>query len=223
MKKIVDSLNRSLADAGINARIGTVAVVLVCCVLAITFAYKNPVILAPAVVLFIIIGEIGKADAPPSTGDIALCMAEFLGNAANTLAGKLSIFEKLFYDTVPIEGGGVRRFPRWQSDLIYQNGIPITRLGLLRASKEMLSGTELKEELLVLQGLLSDDLKRGNIPLAAHPCYSDGTPTLSLIDIEENDQHMIFSFVWVNSKKTSDFVHMYGVPRDGNDTKDQDF
>lgn len=212
-----------MADAGINARIGTVALVLVCCILAIILAYTNPVILAPAVLVFVIIGEISKVDAPPSPKDITLCAAEFLENAVDTLAGQLSIFEKLYYDKVPIEGGGVRRYPRWQSDLIYQNGIPVIRIGLLRASKEMPSDTELKEELLVLRGLLSDDLTRGNIPLAAHPCYSDGTPTLSLLKVEGIGPHIVFSFCWVNSKKTANFVHLYSVPHGGSDTKDQDF
>ena len=64
-----------------------------------------------------------------------------------------------------------------------QNGVTIVHVDLLCANKMKPSKETLAQESAILQGILLDDLQRGLIPLVAHPTYTDGTPTLSLVGV----------------------------------------
>lgn len=124
---------------------------------------------------------------------------------------------------IPIEGGGVERYPRWTFWSTMQNGVTIVHVDLLCANKMKPSKETLAQESAILQGILLDDLQRGLIPLVAHPTYTDGTPTLSLVGVGQYGQYMTFSFVWVNSRKTADYVHLHDIPPVSDDADDRDF
>ena len=223
MIKWFNRMNRALANAGINASVSVVVALVACGVIAAYVAYEFPIILLPVAIVLYISYHVSSLFAPPPPVEIADSAVQFLDRAIASLHDSLAVFQSLYFDQLPVDDGSVRRFFRWESDVRYYNGVRVVRIGLLRMGKTVLSAETLRQEKLQLQSLLSNDLERGYIPLVAHPTYSDGTPTLSLVDIEDTGKLVIFSFVWVNNKSTSDFVHCHDIPTISDDNDDADF
>lgn len=223
MIKLINRANCALANAGINASVSVVAILMVCGVIAVCVAYTAPLLIAPVAIAIYVGCCVVSAATPPSPAEIADSAVNFLDRAIASLHDSLAVFQSLYFDQLPVDDGSVRRFFRWESDVRCYNGVRVVRIGLLRMGKAILSDVTLRQEKLHLQGLLSDDLARGYIPIAAHPTYPDGTPTLSLVDIEDTGNYVVFSFVWVHNKVTSDFVHCHDVPPVSDDTDDADF
>lgn len=223
MIKWFNRMNRALANAGINASVSVVVALVACGVIAAYVAYEFPIILFPVAIVLYISYHVSSLFAPPPPVEIADSAVQFLDRAIASLHDNLTVFQSVYFDQLPVDDGSTRRFFRWESALVNYNGVSVVRIALLRIGKVALSAETLKQERLQLQGLLSSDLERGYIPLVSHPTYSDGTPTLSLVDIEDTGQYIVFSFVWVNNKLTSDFVHLHDIPTVNDDTDDADF
>ena len=223
MIKWFNRMNRALANAGINASVSVVVALVACGVIAAYVAYEFPIILLPVAIVLYISYHVSSLFAPPPPVEIADSAVQFLDRAIASLHDNLTVFQSVYFDQLPVDDGSTRRFFRWESALVNYNGVSVVRIALLRIGKVALSAETLKQERLQLQGLLSSDLERGYIPLVSHPTYSDGTPTLSLVDIEDTGQYIVFSFVWVNNKLTSDFVHLHDIPTVNDDTDDADF
>lgn len=223
MIKWFNRMNRALANAGINASVSVVVALVACGVIAAYVAYEFPIILLPVAIVLYISCHVSSLFAPPPPVEIADSAVQFLDRAIASLHDNLTVFQSVYFDQLPVDDGSTRRFFRWESALVNYNGVSVVRIALLRIGKVALSAETLKQERLQLQGLLSSDLERGYIPLVSHPTYSDGTPTLSLVDIEDTGQCIVFSFVWVNNKLTSDFVHLHDIPTVNDDTDDADF
>lgn len=223
MIKWFNRMNRALANAGINASVSVVVALVACGVIAAYVAYEFPIILLPVAIVLYISYHVSSLFAPPPPVEIADSAVQFLDRAIASLHDNLTVFQSVYFDQLPVDDGSIRRFFRWESALVNYNGVSVVRIALLRIGKVALSVETLKQERLQLQGLLSSDLERGCIPLVSHPTYSDGTPTLSLVDIEDTGQYIVFSFVWVNNKLTSDFVHLHDIPTVNDDTDDADF
>ena len=223
MIKWFNRMNRALANAGINASVSVVVALVACGVIAAYVAYEFPIILLPVAIVLYISYHVSSLFAPPPPVEIADSAVQFLDRAIASLHDNLTVFQSVYFDQLPVDDGSIRRFFRWESALVNYNGVSVVRIALLRIGKVALSAETLKQERLQLQGLLSSDLERGYIPLVSHPTYSDGTPTLSLVDIEDTGQYIVFSFVWVNNKLTSDFVHLHDIPTVNDDTDDADF
>ena len=223
MIKWFNRMNRALANAGINASVSVVVALVACGVIAAYVAYEFPIILLPVAIVLYISYHVSSLFAPPPPVEIADSAVQFLDRAIASLHDNLTVFQSVYFDQLPVDDGSIRRFFRWESALVNYNGVSVVRIALLRIGKVALSAETLKQERLQLQGLLSSDLERGCIPIVSHPTYSDGTPTLSLVDIEDTGQYIVFSFVWVNNKLTSDFVHLHDIPTVNDDTDDADF
>ena len=223
MIKRFNRMNRALANAGINASVSVVVALVACGVIAAYIAYEFPIILLPVAIVLYISYHVSSLFAPPPPVEIADSAVQFLDRAIASLHDNLTVFQSVYFDQLPVDDGSIRRFFRWESALVNYNGVSVVRIALLRIGKVALSAETLKQERLQLQGLLSSDLERGCIPIVSHPTYSDGTPTLSLVDIEDTGQYIVFSFVWVNNKLTSDFVHLHDIPTVNDDTDDADF
>ena len=223
MIKWFNRMNRALANAGINASVSVVVALVACGVIAAYVAYEFPIILLPVAIVLYISYHVSSLFAPPPPVEIADSAVQFLDRAIASLHDNLTVFQSVYFDQLPVDDGSTRRFFRWESALVNYNGVSVVRIALLRIGKVALSAETLKQERLQLQGLLSSDLERGCIPIVSHPTYSDGTPTLSLVDIEDTGQYIVFSFVWVNNKLTSDFVHLHDIPTVNDDTDDADF
>ena len=223
MIKWFNRMNRALANAGINASVSVVVALVACGVIAAYVAYEFPIILLPVAIVLYISYHVSSLFAPPPPVEIADSAVQFLDRAIASLHDNLTVFQSVYFDQLPVDDGSIRRFFRWESALVNYNGVSVVRIALLRIGKVALSAETLKQERLQLQGLLFSDLERGYIPLVSHPTYSDGTPTLSLVDIEDTGQYIVFSFVWVNNKLTSDFVHLHDIPTVNDDTDDADF
>lgn len=223
MIKWFNRMNRALANAGINASVSVVVALVACGVIAAYVAYEFPIILLPVAIVLYISYHVSSLFAPPPPVEIADSAVQFLDRAIASLHENLTVFQSVYFDQLPVDDGSIRRFFRWESALVNYNGVSVVRIALLRIGKVALSAETLKQERLQLQGLLSSDLERGCIPIVSHPTYSDGTPTLSLVDIEDTGQYIVFSFVWVNNKLTSDFVHLHDIPTVNDDTDDADF
>ena len=223
MIKWFNRMNRALANAGINASVSVVVALVACGVIAAYVAYEFPIILLPVAIVLYISYHVSSLFAPPPPVEIADSAVQFLNRAIASLHDNLTVFQSVYFDQLPVDDGSIRRFFRWESALVNYNGVSVVRIALLRIGKVALSAETLKQERLQLQGLLSSDLERGCIPIVSHPTYSDGTPTLSLVDIEDTGQYIVFSFVWVNNKLTSDFVHLHDIPTVNDDTDDADF
>ena len=222
MKKIINRINSILANAGINVSASVVIALISCGIIAAALSYLYPLWIAPVGIAICIAYTITTGN-QPSLDEIAQSAIDFLDEAVPSMYKHLSVLQSLYYDEMPVDDGSKRRFFRWQYNTIVRNGVPIVCIGLLRTGKVSLSAETLKQERTQLQTLLTDDLKRGLIPIAAHPTYSDGTPTLSLLKIEEVGNYTVFSFVWVNSQKTSDFVHLHDIPPTSDNADDGDF
>ena len=216
-------MDRALANAGINASVSVVVALVACGVIAAYVAYEFPIVLVPVAIAIYISYHISSLFAPPPPVEIADSAVRFLDRAIASLHDNLTVFQSLYFDQLPVDDGSTRRFFRWESGVVNYNGVSVVRIALLRIGNAALSAETLKQERLQLQGLLSSDLERGYIPLVAHPTYSDGTPTLSLVDIEDTGKYVVFGFVWVNNKPTSDFVHLHDIPTVNDDTDDADF
>lgn len=224
MNKIINRANMVLSAIGVNATAATVLAFLAFIVAILGVAYRNPPI---AVFLFFavsLVSHIIQVTKPPAPADIADAAGMFLETASSSLKDSLSVFQSLYYDTIPIEGTDQQQyFPRWEWKSIKRNGVTVIQVGLLRLSKTALSADTLKQERRVLQDLLSDNLRRGLVPLVAHPTYSDGTPTICLLDIKEDGAYLCFEYVWVGDAHTADFVHRYDLPDNSGNIDDQDF
>ena len=223
MKRVFDLIRGVVTNAGINASVGVITVLIAFCIAIITLAYKHPILIAPAIIIFSLCSYLENLREPPAPAIIAENAATFLERAIGSLHDRLSVFQCLYYDKIPIEGGGVERYPRWPFWRTMQSGVTVVRVGVLCANKMKPSKETLAQESAILQGILLDDLQRGLIPLVAHPTYTDGTPTLSLVGVGQYGQYMTFSFVWVNSRKTADYVHLHDIPPVSDDADDRDF
>ena len=223
MIKWFNRMDRTLANAGINASVSVVVALVACGVIAAYVAYKFPIFLIPVAIVLYTSYYISSLVTPPPPAAIADSAVGFLDRAIASLHDSLTVFQTLYFDQLPVDDGSIRRFFRWESDVVCYNGVSVVRIALLRIGKIALSAETLKQDRLQLQTLLSSDLDRGYIPIAAHSTYSDGTPTLSLVDIEDTGKYVVFSFVWVNNKQTSDFVHLHDIPTVNDDADDADF
>ena len=202
-----------------NAIALALAVLLVVAVLVFAYVTKTAALILLAALA---IGALPIASAPTPT-EVADAASAFLESACAALKDRLAVFRDLHYDTVPVEGGGTQSFPRWEWRITHPCGVPVVRLGLLRLSQSALAPDTLKQERRVLQDLLSDDLRRGQVLLAYRPTFHDGTPTLYLLEIKEEGAYIIFDFVWVADQKAADFVHRYDLSPTGGNADDQDF
>ncbi|MCQ5129972.1 hypothetical protein NE562_09895 [Butyricicoccus faecihominis] len=195
------------------------AAVLVVAILAFAYITKTAALILLAALA---IGALPIASAP-TPAEVADAAGVFLERACTALKGRLAVFRDLHFDTVPVEGGGTQNFPRWEWHITYPCGVPVVRLGLLRLSQTALAPDTLTQERRVLQDLLSDNLRRGQIPLAYRSAFRDGTPTLYLLEIKEEGAYIVFDFVWIADKKAADFVHRFDLPPTGGNVDDQDF
>ena len=204
-----------------NANAITLALAVLLVAAALVFAYVTK---TAALILLaaLAIGALPIAS-EPAPAEVADAAGVFLEPACTALKDRLAVFRDLYYDTVPVEGGGTQSFPRWEWNITHPCGVPVVRLGLLRLSQTALAPDTLTQERRVLQNLLSDNLRRGQIPLAYRPNFRDGTPTLYLLDIAEEGAYIVFDFVWGADKKAADFVHRYDLPPTGGNADDQDF
>lgn len=222
MKKLADFINRALAAAGINTGAAAFAATFLFVVAVLVFADHTNT--AALILLAMLTVPILFNRSTPTPFEIASVAGAFLEGACTTLKDKLSVFRDLYYDSFPIEETGqYHYYPRWEWKTYNCNGHTVVEIGLLRLSKSDLSATTLSQERRVLQNLLSDDLRRGMLPNVAHPAFTDGTPTLYLLDIKESNSYIVFDFVWVDSKKVADFVHRFDLPPTGSDIADDDF
>lgn len=204
-----------------NANALTLALAVLLVVVVLSFAYVTKTAALILLAIFAI-GALPVASAPTPV-EMADAAGAFLENACAALKGRLAVFRDLHFDTVPVEGGGTQSFPRWEWHITYPCGVPVVRLGLLRLSQSALASDTLTQERRVLQDLLSDNLRRGQISPAYRSAFRDGTPTLYLLEIKEEGAYIVFDFVWVADKKAADFVHRYDLPPTGGNADDQDF
>lgn len=161
---------------------------------------------------------------PPTLAEVADAVGVFLEDACVKLKDGLAIFQGLHYDSIPIEGTDQLQYcPRWECRTENRNGIAVVCFGLLRLSDTALPLEALTQGRRVLQDLLTDDLRRGLLPLAAPPAFADGTPTLCLLQVREFGAYLYFDFVLVDKQSTADYVHRYDLPPDGGNADDQDF
>lgn len=218
MRKITD---KAVAAISGGSGIAALVLALLLVVAVLVFAYTTHTAALILLAIFAI-GALPIASAP-TPAEVADAAGAFLENACSALKDRLAVFRDLHFDTVPIEGGGMQSFPRREWHITHPCGVPVVRLGLLRLSQSALAPDTLKQERRVLRDLLSDDLRRGQIPLAYRPTFRDGTPTLYLLEIKEESAYIVFDFVWVAEKKAADFVHRYGLPPNGRNADDQDF
>lgn len=201
---------------------GTILAVLAGAVIYAVYSNATTMVLLILCVSSIIFSSVPKPATPPSSEQIALEAGAFLERACAALKDRLKVFQALYYDSIPIEGTTkLQSFPRWEWLTANKNGIPVIRVGLLRASRDILSKETLLQERRVLRSLLADDIKRGLVSFLDAPCRE--IPSLYLLDIEQDPAYIVFEFVWVGNRKTADFVHRYDVPPRDVNSDDQDF
>lgn len=187
------------------------------------FAYTTDLVALITLAIFLVSAVSSKFSQGLATKEIAECAASFVERSANELRERLSVFAHLSYTVITVEDGGKHLQPRWEWDYKNISGLPVLRLGYLYTGQKRLSEDELHDCLIVLQGMLADDGKRGLLGLPLFPTYADGFPALHLLDIEHDGAYLVFSFVYVDGEKTARKVHEYGAPRWNGDSDDKDF
>lgn len=162
----------------------------------------------------------------PSAEQILAVAEEFITALCNSPASKLPFFQRLYYETEPIEGSDVcflRPVTRWSTGIY--NGVLMYNLSLLRLSAERLSDGMIAETLRVLRRLIQRHLEDGTLSLGEFPITYDGIhPSLYLFTVDQDSDHVCLGFMWATPENVAkieaqcDRLH----PAPDNDN-DQDF
>lgn len=162
----------------------------------------------------------------PSAEQILFVVEDFITALCNSPASKLPFFQRLYYETEPIEGSDtcfLHPVTRWSTGIY--NGVLMYNLSLLRLSAERLSDDMLAETLRVLRRLIQRHLEDGSLSLEPFPITYDGVhPSLYLFTVDQDSDYVCLGFMWATPENVAkieaqcDRLH----PAPDNDN-DQDF
>ena len=170
--------------------------------------------------------ELSPRPPAPSAEQILSVAEEFITALCNSPASKLPFFQRLYYETEPIEGSDVcylHPVTRWSTGIY--SGVLMYNLSLLRLSAERLSDDMLFETLRVLRRLIQRHLEDGSLSLGEFPITYDGVhPSLYLFTVDQDSDYVHLGFMWATPENVAAIIEQYdrSHPAPGNDN-DQDF
>ncbi len=162
----------------------------------------------------------------PSAEQILFVVEDFITAMCNSPVSKLPFFQRLYYETEPIEGSDVcylHPVTRWSTGIY--SGVLMYNLSLLRLSAERLSDDMLFETLRVLRRLIQRHLEDGSLSLGEFPITYDGVhPSLYLFTVDQDSDYVHLGFMWATPENVAAVIDQYdrSHPAPGNDN-DQDF
>lgn len=163
----------------------------------------------------------------PSDEDILSVVEEFITALVNSPVSKLPFFQRLYYETEPIEGSDVcflHPVTRWGVDIY--NGVRMYRLSLLRLSPERLPDNMVIETLRVLRRLIQRHLEDGTLSLGPFPITYDGTyPSLYLFTMKQDSDYVHLEFMWATPENIATIIEQHNCshPNSDGNNDDQDF